>query len=188
MSRLNQCTEGQLFDYAIIQEFTYIVPPGVVLADLIQPSHWAQVWRKLARSKWPKIQCIADDGSWEATLRVVSVSDGMAKVRVIAAWGDTEAAPSRPAVVLPEGVSVEHIPGQGWRGLFNKQIIIEKQGVEDDAVAAVVAHAARASGGAAEPAPAPVVLPPSAPVSVPVTEPEVGVTGHPSRKSKKDAA
>lgn len=194
MSRLNQCSEGQLIDYPIIQEFTYVVPSGVVLADIIQPSHWAAVWRKLGRAKWSKIQCIADDGSWEATLRIVGVSEGMAKVRVISAWGDTDKAPSRPVVALPEGASVEHIPGQGWRGVFNKEIIIEKQGVEADAIAAVLAHAARAKGPVAATDADPLQLL-MAQVATQVPADEIvagvvaGVSGHPSRKSKsKDAA
>lgn len=134
------------------EELFYVIPRGITLEDLLRPEFWGTVRKTLTRFPWTKVECIADDGSFECVLRVVSSSEGMVRMRLVSSWMSEEAVAQ--SIKLPEGCKVEHIAGQGWRGLFNSDVVVNKQGTEAEAIMAVVAHAARAGVAIAEEAPA----------------------------------
>lgn len=121
----------------------YLAPPGVTLEMCRDPNYWRNVTRECGQARvagrgaWNKIEIIAEDGSWEAELRIVSVGDGLVTTRVLRHWaGDT--VDEKPA---PEGYKVEHIPGNGWRALDGRnQTLTEKRASRDDALQAAVRH------------------------------------------------
>lgn len=107
--------------------------------------------RVLGRHAWNKIEIIAEDGSWEAELRVLKVEQGasgapsLVHTRLLSSWQE----PAKPGrkISLPDGYVVEHISENGWRALDPKgQTIIEKQTTEDQALKAAVAHAKKSGG------------------------------------------
>ena len=137
----------------------YLAPAGVTLEMCQAPDYWGNCVRELAqqrvfgRNSWNKIELIAEDGTWEAELRVLSVKDGLVHTRVLRVWPEQPAIAAKPAAPpaqVPAGYTVEHIPENGWRALDRKgNVIIEKQSVEDDALKAAITHAKKASSKAA---------------------------------------
>jgi len=136
-------------DAAII--WRYMAPAGHTLEMCQRPDYWRNVTREcgqqrvLNRPAWNRIEIIAEDGSWEAELRVMSISNGLVQTRLLREW----AAPSKPGRKpnLPDGYVVEMISGNGWRALDpNAQPVAVNQITEDDAVRAAYAHAKKARG------------------------------------------
>lgn len=126
--------------------YLYIVPNGHTLEACQRPDYWKDNVLPLSRARyvgqnpWHKIELIADDGTWEAMLRVVGVSDGLVTVRVIyeRSYADKTATPLK----LPDGYKVEHIPTKGWRALDrHSSIITAGAALERDAIRAAVQHA-----------------------------------------------
>lgn len=129
----------------------YLAPAGVTLDQCQRPDYWRNVTRECAqqrvhgRNSWNRIEIIAEDGTWEAELRVLSVVDGLVQTRLIREWN----APARPGrkAAVPEGYVVEHILNNGWRALDPKGVIIaSNMTIEDDATRAASAHAKKAKG------------------------------------------
>ena len=128
----------------------YIAPAGVTLEMCQRPDYWRNVVKECGmqrvgqRHAWNRIEIIAEDGTWEADLRVISAVDGLVQTRLLREW-HTPARPGRKPLP-PEGYIVEHIPANGWRVLDpNGQEIAGKLPVEDDAVRAAAQHAKRAA-------------------------------------------
>lgn len=124
----------------------HIAPVGITLEHVTDLTYWKNVTRELGQSRvvgrnpFNKIEVIAEDGTWEAVLRVLSVQDGLVRVRVLSHW-EAERRPGRKPN-LPDGYVVEFIPQNGWRALDPKGgIIAAGEALEDDALRAAASHA-----------------------------------------------
>jgi len=132
----------------------YIAPVGDTLDDVTHPEYFrnhireCSMTRVAGRHAWNRIEVIAEDGSWEADLRIVSVDkDGLrVMTRVIREWpmkpAAVEKAPEKPPERQPpEGYTVEHIQGNGWRALDrNAAVLVDKRTTRDAALQAAVEH------------------------------------------------
>lgn len=127
----------------------YIAPAGHTLEMCQRPDYWRNLNREcsqqrvVGRHAWNKIEIIAEDGTWEAELRILSVADGLVSTRLIREWN----APSKPGKkpVLPEGYKIEHLPSNGWRALDpNGLPIATNLPIEDDAIRAASQHSKKA--------------------------------------------
>lgn len=123
----------------------YFAPRGHTLDDCIRPDYWRNVTREAGQQRvpnrhaWNKIEILAEDGTWEAELRVLSVDHGLVHVRVVREW----AAPAKPGrkPALPEGYTVEHILSNGWRTLDpHGTPIATNLPIEEDAIRAASTH------------------------------------------------
>lgn len=128
----------------------YFAPAGVTLEMVQRPDYWRNVTRELGQQRitgknaWNKIEVLAEDGSWEAELRVLSVEAGLVHTRVIREW-TPKATPGRKPN-LPDGYIVEHVPNNGWRALDpNGEPIASKKPTEEDAIRAAAAHSKKAA-------------------------------------------
>ncbi len=124
----------------------YFAPRGHTLEDCIRPDYWRNVTREAGQQRvpnrhaWNKIEILAEDGTWEAELRVLSVDHGLVHVRVIREW----AAPAKPGrkPALPDGYQVDHISNNGWRVLDEHgQPVATNLTTEDDAIREAAKHA-----------------------------------------------
>ena len=129
----------------------HIAPVGVTLEMCQRPDYWRNVikecgqQRVVGRHAWNTIEILAEDGTWEAELRVLSATDGLVNTRLIREWN----APVKPGRKpnLPEGYVIEHVASNGWRALDpNGQIVTQHQTIEDAAIRAAAAHAKQAKG------------------------------------------
>jgi hypothetical protein len=132
----------------------YLAPAGVTLEMCQAPDYWGNCVRELAqqrvfgRNSWNKIEIIAEDGTWEAELRVLSVKDNLVHTRLLREWSEPAKAGRKAG--MPQGYTVEHVPENGWRAIDPKgNILIEKQTVEDDAIKAARDHAKKFAGNKA---------------------------------------
>ena len=122
----------------------YMAPSGVTLAMVLQADYWTNVAREAGQTRvpgrhaWNKIEVLAEDGTWEAELRVTSVVGGQVHVRLLREWQQQAVAETAAA---PDGYTLEHVTGNGWRARDRKgQVIIEKRQTRDQALMAAVAH------------------------------------------------
>lgn len=129
----------------------YLAPAGTTLDQCQRPDYWRNVVRELGQQRvlgrhaWNRIEIICEDGTWEAELRVLSVSDGLVQTRVIREWHVPAKGGRKPSV--PDGYKIEYVPSNGWRALDpNGQIIAASLSIEDDAVRAAAGHARKAKG------------------------------------------
>jgi hypothetical protein len=115
-------------------------PHGVTLEQVLEPVYWRSVWREFQRGKWPEIRVVAEDGSWDALLKVFGWGEGFAKVAVL--WkAEVKGVPGRKPNT-PEGYRIEYIKGQGWRSLDPAgDVICQNQMVEDEALRIAAQHA-----------------------------------------------
>ena len=129
----------------------YFAPAGVTLEMCSRPDYWSNCIRELGQQRvnskhaWNKIEIIAEDGTWEAELRVLSATAGLVTTRVIREWH----LPARPGRKpnLPDGYTVEFIPANGWRALDSRSAVVaDRLPVEEEAIRAASAHAKAASG------------------------------------------
>lgn len=131
----------------------YLAPAGTTLEMCLRPDYWGQCTRELGQQRvlgrhaWNRIEIIAEDGTWEAELRVLSVTQGPSGTvvtRLIREWHVPVKQGRKLSV--PEGYVVEHIANNGWRALdAGGRIIEEKLTLEDDAVRAAVNHARKSA-------------------------------------------
>jgi hypothetical protein len=118
-------------------ELFHVVPSGLSLDAVLDPSYWRNAWKVLDGKTNSTIELVAEDGAWEAMARVLSAKDGIVKLRVVSKW---EADRSKASV--PDGFKVEFIPGKGWRALdTDNTVIVDGEPAEADAIAAAVARA-----------------------------------------------
>lgn len=119
--------------------FRYIAPRGHTLDDCRRPDYWRNNVRDVGKARyagenpWNRIEVIAEDGSWEAEFRVVSVSGTLVTTRVLRSWqAETK---SVKKLDVPKGFKVEFLSGMGWRVLDpHLTIVAEKVTTEDEAV------------------------------------------------------
>lgn len=130
----------------------YIAPPGTTLADCQRPDYFRNNVRECAQSRYPgrhawnKIEIIAEDGTWEAELRILSAALGLVHTRLIREWKVAALPGRKPG--LPEGYRIEHVQGNGWRCLDqNAGMVAQLLSTEDEALRAAAAHARRSKGG-----------------------------------------
>lgn len=137
--------------YDAAMTWRYIAPAGTTVEMCQRPDYWRNLTRECGQQRVPgrhaynKIEIIAEDGTWEAELRIMAVSDGLVTTRLIREWN----APARPGrkAAVPDGYVVEHISNNGWRALDPKGVIIAaNMTIEDDAIRAASAHAKKAKG------------------------------------------
>lgn len=126
--------------------YRYFAPAGHSLDMCMRPDYWRDLTRELGAQRvdgkhaWNKVEILAEDGTWEADLRVLSVDAGLVHTRCIREWN----APAKPGrkPALPEGYKVEHIPGSGWRAIDAAGGLVSTHlPIEDDAIRAASAHA-----------------------------------------------
>lgn len=129
--------------------WTHVAEPGTTLQDCLEPTYWANNLRQLGQQRvvgrhaWNTVTILAEDGSWEAMLRVVGMVPNGAKVRLMWSWRDPDSA-SKP---LPEGYRIEYVPMNGWRAIDPAgHIIGDKLEVEDAAYRAVEDNVAAMGG------------------------------------------
>lgn len=122
----------------------YMAPAGVTLAMVLEPDYWTNVVREAGQTRvpgrhaWNKIEVLAEDGTWEAELRVMAVVGTKVHVRLLRETREPSVAESAAA---PDGYTVEHVTGNGWRARDRKgQVITEKRQTRDQALMAAVAH------------------------------------------------
>lgn len=126
----------------------YMVPPGHTLEDCLRPEYWknntreADQQRVFGRHAWNTIRCLAEDASWMADLLVLAVEHGQqsrVNVRLLTQWDW-----SKPSRSVPEGYTVEHVAGNGWRAIEPGGVMLaERQTDREAAMAAAIAHAAK---------------------------------------------
>lgn len=132
--------------------YRYMAPIGHTLEMVTHPEYWKNNARECrhtrlsGRNAWNRIEVIAEDGSWEADLRILSVSDsGLVELRVIREWQEAAKPGRKPTI--PEGYKVEIVPGHGWRALDRfGEVIAQKLPIESRAVEAALDHARKAKG------------------------------------------
>jgi len=130
--------------------YRYMAPLGHTLEMVSHPEYWKNNARECkhtrisSRNAWNKIEVIAMDGSWEAELRIMAVSEaGHVETRCIREWQEAGKPGRKPQ--LPEGYKVEIIPEQGWRALDRfGAIIAQKLPIESKALEAALDHARKA--------------------------------------------
>lgn len=129
----------------------HVVPPGITLDMVRRPDYWRNLVKECGQTRtsgkpsYNKIEVIAEDGTWEADLRVLSAADGLVQTRLLRLW-EPDAKPGRKPMV-PEGYTVEHIRDNGWRALDPNGIILSSRlPLEEDAVRAASHHARKAKG------------------------------------------
>lgn len=151
MDNTTQARPGSLENaYDASVTWRHIAPRGVTLEHCREPAYWRNVTREagmqrvIGRHAWNRIEILAEDGTWEAELRVLSVADGLVHTRTIRAWH----ADTKPKADAPEGYAVEHIDGNGWRAVDPAgAILAEKKTTRDQALSAAIDHATKARKG-----------------------------------------
>lgn len=130
--------EGSLF-----YRHQVLVPSGHTLEDILNPDYWAHYTQTLRQNS--VIECVADDASFEADLRVEAVGAAWVRVRLLREWKR----PKGAAAITPERdrYKIEHTPA-GWQVIFDNSVNIA-QGLisEDEAVKAVEKDIAQRKGG-----------------------------------------
>lgn len=151
LDKPKQARPGSLesaYDAAIT--WRYIAPAGHTLDDCMRADYFANNMREVGhqrtpgRHAWNKIEIIAEDGAWEAELRIISAADGLVQTRILREWNDEK----RKAEPAPDGYRVEHVANNGWRAFDQAgATVIEKAATRDQALALAKQHASKASGG-----------------------------------------
>lgn len=133
------------------ETYRYVAPSGVTLADCRRPDYWRHHVRECGQTRvngrpsFNRIEILAEDGTWEAELRVMSAADGLVTTRLLREFSEPGRPGRKPAV--PDGYSVEYISGNGWRALdANAEIVVQRLTTEEAATRAAADHARRAKG------------------------------------------
>lgn len=129
--------------------YRYLAPRGHTLDDVKRVDYWRnnaadlKVQRYAGTRPWHRIEVIADDGSWEAELRVLHVdTTGNVETRVLRAWhGDIK---QLRAAEPPKGYRIEHVTARGWRVIDPRgAIIVAEKVTESEALGIAIDHARR---------------------------------------------
>jgi hypothetical protein len=134
VERQVECPVSELRPYSTqVYQLYHEAAHGVTLEDVQRPGYWRNLWRQLARARWTEIVVIAQDGTWEAVLRVTSAGEGFAKTRVLQCW-EADKKRGRPPA-LPEGFSVDFVTG-GWRVVNRRmnEVITTGHVTEEEAI------------------------------------------------------
>lgn len=138
----------RVFDASIT--WRYIAPAGHTLEMCQVAEYWRNNAKECAQSRisginpWNKIEIIAEDGSWEAVLRILSVKDGLVETRLLSQWPASPAKTERKPE-LPKGFRVEHVANNGWRTFDTyNEVIAQKLATEVQAIEAAIEHAKKA--------------------------------------------
>lgn len=151
LNTLNTARPGSL-DSATDAAITwrYMVPPGHTLEDCMRPDYFKNCVREAGyqriagRHAWNKIELLADDGTWEAMLRVMSVGDGLVTTRLLSHWQEE---PKKKLGQVPDGYRVEFIKENGWRALEPGGAMLgEKLPTKAEATDLAINHATKARG------------------------------------------
>lgn len=134
------CSPHALRDrHSVCLDMVHIVPSGLSLDDVLAPSYWRNAWKVLERKEMSTIELISDDNTWEARVRVLAVSEGVVKLRVVSKWEPEKKAGPKPAA--PDGYRVEFISGKGWRAVDPAGVEIGTEPTEPEAITLAQAHA-----------------------------------------------
>jgi hypothetical protein len=121
--------------------FLHEVPHGVTFDQVRENAYWANAWKRFQGKEMSTVDFIAEDGSWEAQVRIVRVTEGKVEFRVLHEWKE-EAAISE----VPKGYRVEFISENGWRAFDpNNALVIDKQAQRNWALEAALDHATAAA-------------------------------------------
>lgn len=119
----------------------HIAPVGVTMKDVCDPSYWVHVAPQLA--KFHSIEVVAEDFSFECTLRVVNATKGALALRVIERGVMLPAEPSAPAQPqakknIIDGLEVAFGGAHKWRVIevATKDVISHGLGTQQEAEAA----------------------------------------------------
>lgn len=136
------------YDAAVV--LRYMAPVGHTIDDCRRPDYWRNVAKEAGQQRiagkhaWNRIEIIAEDGTWEAELRVLSVADGLVHTRTLRTWS----ADAKKDPAAPEGYVLEHIQSNGWRALDPGGLVVaEKKTTRDAALNAALDHHRKAKGG-----------------------------------------
>lgn len=130
----------------------YVAPLGHMLEDCLRKDYWKNLTRECSQQRipgrhaWNRIEIIAEDGTWEAELRILSVGHDYVETRLLREWRQpAEKAARKPKPA--DGYKVEMVPGNGWRAVGPKNLVVaEKLLTEAEAQKAAEDHAARMKG------------------------------------------
>lgn len=130
----------------------YVAPLGHMLEDCLRKDYWKNLTRECSQQRipgkhaWNRIEIIAEDGTWEAELRILSVGPDYVETRLLREWRQpAEKVARKPKA--PAGYTVEMVGGNGWRAMAPKGLVVaEKLLTEAEAVKAAEAHASRMKG------------------------------------------
>jgi hypothetical protein len=111
------------------------IPTGITFEQCLEPTFWAHCVGRLKKNTM--IELVAEDGSFDALVRVTDRDVGFAKLRVLYAWKNEHAAPAAGETEtsisekLPRILFVPSGATKGWRllgfdGNTVKEGIIEK--------------------------------------------------------------
>ncbi len=136
-----------LMDVSMI--WRHVAPRGVTLEQVRRPDYFRNNIKQAGQSRqagvhaFNRIEILAEDGSWEAELRVMSAADGLIHTRLLREFREPVKPGRKPNV--PDGYTIEHIQDNGWRALDqNSQIIAQRLTTEDAALRAAYDHSKRA--------------------------------------------
>ena len=134
------------YDCSII--WRHVAPAGITLDHCQRPDYWRNVIREVGQQRVPgrhsfnRIEILAEDGTWEAELRVMSVDQGLVQTRLLREWKAAGKPGRKPA--LPDGYEIEHLSNAGWRALDpNGGIVTTGKTTEEAALREAAAHAKR---------------------------------------------
>ena len=106
---------------SVAVSFFVRVPAGIGLAEATSPAYWRNAWKVLEHRILSTIDLVAEDGEWEASVRVLQATPTVMKFRVLSQWQPDAKDAARKA---PDGVKVEFITEAGWRALFGDGTVI----------------------------------------------------------------
>ena len=136
------------FDAAVI--WRYMAPAGHTIEDCCRSDYWRNVIREVSQQRinqrhaFNRIEILAEDGTWEAEIRIMAVDGHDVTARLLRQWPEpTKAVQTK--VEAPEGYTVEHVSGNGWRALEpGGTTLIEKRTTRDEALNRALDHSRKA--------------------------------------------
>lgn len=117
------------------------VPKEIKLEQALSKPFWSNAYKLLERKPLSLVELIAEDGSWEAEVRVLAVDDvGNIRFRILRHWQAQEIKKD----ALPKGYRVEFVRDNGWRCIDpSGQQVGGYEPAETDAVALASSFARR---------------------------------------------
>ena len=134
------CSPHQIVEKHVhVVSFFHKVPHGVTPHEVLEPSssYWANAWKRFEGREMSTVEFLAEDGSWDAEVRVLKVEDGKVHFRVLREWRE-------PAsdLEVPEGYRVEFIAENGWRAIDPAGTVIkDRMPAKTDVLTAALDHA-----------------------------------------------